>query len=421
MAKRPPLHVWLYGTRVAELTSTRPGEVVCTYTDEARDRWPLNTALLSCSLPLDGRRHRMAGTFFRGLLPEGAALAALAARARVPTFDTFGMLARFGRDVAGAAVISANADDTHVGWVEPYDRAGLEAEVANIEEQPLALHDDSELSLPGLQNKMLLVRTPAGWGRPVAGYPSTHILKVEDRRYPGLVTREAGALRLARAVGLTTVQATVETLAGIDCIIMSRYDRVPDTGQPSTTDPETLPPLARLHQEDSCQALGRDADAAAGRGKYEAAGGPTFAEIAALLDRFAADPHRELQRLLAAAVFTVAIGNADAHGKNLSLLHTGPGVVEHAPLYDTVPTALWPALRGEAAMTIGGRPGLDDVDSTDLTAEARSWRLSDRLARTVVSETASQLVSAVEGGGYPDDLTDLVLSRSRRLGTVKRR
>lgn len=417
MPKRPPLHVWLYGTRVAVLTSRRPGEVVCQYTDEARDTWDLNTAVLSCSLPLNRRRHRGAGTFFRGLLPEGATLAALAARARVPTYDTFGILARFGRDVAGAAVISETVAEPQLGDVEEYDRAGLEAEVADIEEHPLALHDDSELSLAGLQNKVLLVRTTTGWGRPVAGYPSTHILKVEDRRYPGLVTREAAALRLARELGMTTVDVTVETLAGIDCIIVSRYDRVA-RGEEGSAGPHR--PIARPHQEDACQALGRDAETAAGRGKYESAGGPSFAEVADLLDRFAADPQRELRRLLAAATFTVAIGNADAHGKNISLLHTSPGVVELAPLYDTVPTALWPNLRGEAAMTVNGRPRLDTVDGHDLLEEARRWRLSVGAAREVVTSTVEQLAEAADDDQCPPDLAELVRARclhlSRSLG-----
>ncbi|CAB4725644.1 unannotated protein [freshwater metagenome] len=77
-----------------------------------------------------------------------------------------------------------------------------------------------------------------------------------------------------------------------------------------------------------------------GRGKYERYGGPGLAKVAALLDRNALAPTRELTRLVQAVAFTVIIGNADAHAKNLSLLHAEPGVVELGPLYDTVPTAL---------------------------------------------------------------------------------
>ena len=95
MPRRKPLGVWLNGLRVAELSSARPGQVVCRYTDEALARWPANTPLLSCSLPL-GPRPLQAGNFFRGLLPEGQPLQALAAEANLASYDTFGLLERFG-------------------------------------------------------------------------------------------------------------------------------------------------------------------------------------------------------------------------------------------------------------------------------------------------------------------------------------
>lgn len=400
MAKRSPLHVWLYGTRVAELTSTGPGQISCRYTPEALDRWDLNTALLSCALPLRRHVHRDAARYFRGLLPEGAALAALAAQAGVPTYDTFGLLARYGRDVAGAVVIAPEPTAPRPGHVAPYGPGELAGDVAGIEEHPLALHDDSQLSLPGLQNKLLLVATDAGWGRPAEGFPSTHILKVEDRRYPGLAQLEAAALRLARQVGLTTIDVRVETHADVECLIVSRFDRTP-TG--------------RLHQEDSCQALDRDAEAARGRGKYQAHGGPSFVDVAGLLDTFAADPTGQLRRLLAVATFTVAIGNADAHGKNLSLLHTAPGVVELAPLYDTVPTALWPKLDTAAAMTVNDVPRLAAVTRADLRAEAARWRLDTDSVETVLTATLAKLAAAAADPDMPDPLAAHVQQRCAEL------
>lgn len=407
MAKRPTLLVRLYGEVVAELTSGGPGQVTCHYTDHARDRWSLNLPLLSCSLPLTRRPHRTAGAFFRGLLPEGAALAAVAAEARVPTFDTFGILARFGRDIAGAAVIGPDGKEHGPGRVVDYPPQELEADVADLEERPLALHDDSELSLPGLQNKLLLVTTPKGWGRPAAGYPSTHILKVEDRRYPGMATMEAACLRLAAAVGLTNVEARTERVGPLECIIVSRYDRHadPDTGS-----------VARLHQEDTCQALGIDIDRNERRAKYQEFGGPSWRDVAGLLTRHAGEAApAELRRLLSTAVFTQVIGNGDAHGKNLALLHTQPGTVVLAPLYDTVPTALWPRLPDRAAMWVNGKRRLSAITAEDLVTEARSWPLSERTARQVVAETAEQLRAAVAHVDLPDALADLVNTRARRL------
>lgn len=406
MARPEPLGVWVYGTRVAELTTSGPGDVTLRYSAEALERWPSNTPLLSCSLPL-GRRRQKAGVYFKGMLPEGQHLQALAAQAKVTTGDIFGLLSRYGRDVAGAAVIAASDPGERPGGVVAYTTDGLAEEVAGLEDHPLAVYDDSELSIAGLQNKLLLVADGDGWARPVGGRPSTHILKVEDRRFPGLVAMEAACLRLARAVGLTTVEVGLETFAELPCIIVSRFDRSVDaTGT-----------VVRVHQEDSCQALGRDPEANRGRGKYEATGGPSLTEVATLLDRWAPDPLAELARLVCVVTFTVAIGNADAHGKNLSLLHPSPGVVCLAPLYDTVPTVMWPKLPARAAMRINARTTLAAVTLDDIVAEASRWNLSAVTARTAAVSTTESLIAALDATEVPEELAGTVRARVTDLLT----
>lgn len=397
-----PLQVWLYDEHVATITGRTTGAVSLTYTERAMDRWPLNVPLLSCSLPLRSGRTD-ARHFFRGLLPEGDALRAMADAAGVLTTDTVGMLSRFGRDVAGALVISDSEPSMRDAGHVHYDDASLAAEVASLEENPLALHDDSELSIAGLQNKLLLVATSDGWARPRHGYPSTHILKVEDRRFPGMVRQEAAALRLASAVGLTEVRPQVLDMDGVSCLVVNRFDREPGD------------PLRRVHQEDACQALGRNPDIAAGKGKYQSAGGPTYRDVATLLDRHSVDPVAQLERLLAVVTFTVVIGNADAHGKNLALLHTRTGVVELAPLYDTVPTALFPTLRGEAAMFVNGRMRLADVSFADLVSEAEAWLMDPRRARSVVEQSAIALREALEVAGPTSELAQQVNRRTADL------
>ena len=402
-----PLQVWLYDCHVADITGTRTGAVSCGYTREARDRWPLNLPVLSCSLPVRTGRERRAAPFFRGLLPEGDALRAMAAAARTTVMDTLGMLDRFGRDVAGAVVVSRRAPQERAGSVVPYDDETLAADVLSLADTPLALHEDSELSVAGLQDKLLLVRTADGWARPQHGFPSTHILKVEDRRFPGLVAQEAAVLRLAAAVDLTGITPEVVDVAGVPCLVVDRFDRAPAPA------PGAAP--LRLHQEDVCQAMGVDPDSARGHAKYEVAGGPRFRDVAALLDRHAALPVQQLERLLQVAVLTVAVGNADAHGKNLALLHTAPGVVELAPLYDTVPTALFGTLRREAAMSVNGRLALDLVTGADLVTEAASWSLSVRRARAVVEETADRLRHALAQADPTPELAALVQRRAAEI------
>ncbi len=401
--RKPPLGVWLYGMRIAEIAPKGRGyDLTMRYTEEACERWAGNLPVLSCSLPL-GRSPLNPTEYFRGLLPEGQHLQYLAAQAKVSSNDLYSLLARYGRDVAGAVVVSANEPDERAGGAIAYDSESLADEVAGLDERPLALYDDSELSIPGLQNKLLLIRTDTGWARPAGGRPSTHILKVEDRRFPGLVALEHAAMTVARRLGLTTAETEIINLGGIDCIIVSRFDRTVDGGGQ----------LRRVHQEDICQALGMNPQSNQGRGKYERYGGPGLAKVAALLDRHALAPAHELTRLVQAVAFTVIIGNADAHAKNLSLLHVEPGVVELAPLYDTVPTALWPQLPDRAAMSVNGVSVLGRVSLDDVIAEAKRWTLDPSVAEEAVTDVATRALGVLEG--IPEKLANLIADRATRF------
>jgi serine/threonine-protein kinase HipA len=405
------LGIWLDGLKVADLEQPRWQRIRVRYTDEAQGRWPLNSPLLSCSLPLE-RRPLDAAAFFVGLLPEGQALATMAASAGLAANDTFGLLGRYGRDVAGALVIGEERPEARQGDVEPYDGENLAEAVADLEEHPLGTHDDSELSLAGLQDKLLLVRLGDGsWGRPTGGRPSTHILKREDPRFPGMIEAEAQCLALARAVSLTTIETETLALGGFNCLIVSRFDR--------TEEGEVV---RRIHQEDLCQALGIDSSGARGRAKYEQPGhGPSLRQAAKLLDSYGADPFAELDRLVATIAYTVAIGNADAHGKNLGLLHPDPQSVTLAPLYDTVPTALWPGLRRRAAMAIGGQPDLDNVGIDDIAREALLWPHPVEHTREVARSTVEAMLAAIEAGTIAADgqVGRLVTKRGRRILTGK--
>lgn len=174
------LGVWMAGVQVATLIADDSiGNVSCEYSDDALSRWSRNSPVLSCSLPLAEGKQR-ATAFFRGLLPEGDAMRLLAERAGVATTDTFALLDRYGRDVAGALVVGSDPVDTAQFGIDPLSDDGLEMAVDGLSENPLGVDDQSELSLDGLQDKLLLVKVGSRWGRPLRGMPSTHILKVDD-------------------------------------------------------------------------------------------------------------------------------------------------------------------------------------------------------------------------------------------------
>ena len=103
------LRVELYGELVGHLVGTDRRTFNFVTEKNAIGTFGLGSTILSGSVPCDlvSNRSRAARrrNFFAALLPEGAALDNLAAEIRVSAEDTIALLARFGRDVAGAIQI----------------------------------------------------------------------------------------------------------------------------------------------------------------------------------------------------------------------------------------------------------------------------------------------------------------------------
>ena len=190
-----------------------------------------------------------------------------------------------------------------------------------------------------------------------SGHPTTHILKPEPSRFPGLVANEFFCMRLAEEVDLQVAHIErAETESGLPFLIVSRYDR-----------DLTQEPIHRLHQEDLCQALGM-----LNIEKYQHEEDRVVRDAIALIDEWSAVPARDREGFWLALVFNVLIGNCDAHGKNYSLLYysLAPSL---APLYDLISTTVYEELATRLAMSVDGAIKIEEVDP-------RSWL---RLAREV--------------------------------------
>ncbi len=162
-------------------------------------------------------------------------------------------------------------------------------------------------------------------------------------------------MRLAAAVGLKVAPVEPRRLADRTFMLVERYDR--DTGADGH--------VRRLHQEDFCQALGVPPET-----KYASEGGPGFKVCFDLVRRACSTPAPAVLRLLDAAIFNVILGNADAHGKNYSLLYAGQSV-DLAPLYDLLCTAAYPELSPNLAMRVAKRATIEEFrpDTWDRFAE----------------------------------------------------
>jgi serine/threonine-protein kinase HipA len=400
------LAVWLYGIKVAVVERERR-RMRLHYTPEALQSFAAGTPLLSVTIPLSERRfpNGVVRTLLDGVLPEGQMRATIAAELSLRADDTFGLARELGRDCAGALVIQPDEDPAPppplTSSAEPLTDEELSRLVSNLREAPLGVDDRVRISLAGVQEKLLLTRlSDGGWGRPVDGTPSTHILKPEIRGYPLTVDNEAFCMRLAKYLGLPVADVATAAPDGRKLIVVTRYDRV--IGEHGDVE--------RIHQEDFCQATGVPPQR-----KYQEDGGPSLLKMAALLETV---ERGALTVLLRAVTLNVLIGNGDAHAKNFSLLHERSGALRLAPLYDLLSTFIYGDKR--LAMSVDTVQRIDRVTGERLLKEATSWGMSRAAAAATVNDLLERLPAAgeraaAETPGVPEELLALIAAQSERL------
>lgn len=405
------LAVWLYGERVAVIDRER-GRPRLLYTDDALERYALGTPLLSLSLPVGNRRYPqgIVRPFLDGLLPEGEPRKSIARDVGVRPNDTYGLIRALGRDCAGALVIQPAGDPPPprptTGTAEALGPEEIDALVRDLRSAPLGAGGRVRISLAGVQEKLVLTRMRDGsWGRPVDGTPSTHILKPEIAAYPHTVENEAFCMRVAKWLGLDVASVETTEIAGRKLIVVERYDRIVSADGS----------VERIHQEDFCQAAGVSPEA-----KYEEDGGPSLQQIAGILQTVAAPD--SLERLLQAVTLNVLLGNGDAHGKNLSLLHQASGALTLAPLYDLVCTLHYGDDR--LAMYVDDVQRISRVTVQRIANEAVRWGLSRERAVATIGNLLDQAPAAIAAArkdtdGVPAEMVSTIERQLARLRSTK--
>jgi serine/threonine-protein kinase HipA len=343
------LSVWWDGALVGALRINQHGDLGFAY-DGAWLADPVRPAI-SQSLPkraqpFDRRETR---PFFAGLLPEEAQREAVAQTLGISKANDFRLLEALGGDVAGALTLWPQGETPVVAaepsTAQPLDDDQLIDILDMLPKRPmLAGRDGLRLSLAGAQQKLPVVLADGRIALPKPGQPTTHILKPPIARFSATTENEAFAMRLAAAVGLDVAAVEPRTVAGRPFLLVERYDREIDREGH----------VQRLHQEDFCQALG-----IAPEMKYASEGGPRFPDCFDLVRRACTTPAPAILKLLDAAIFNVILGNADAHGKNFSLLYVG-GAITLTPLYDLLCTVAYPELSAKFSMKIAKRATLGE-------------------------------------------------------------
>ena len=312
----------------------------------------------------------IARAFFANLLPEGEIKRQVARQLGVSVENVFALLEGIGGDCAGAISLLPPGEPPGPGHYRPISPEDLARELTTLPAHPL---------LAGAQNKLPLYLEEGRFCVPEVNAPSSHILKTAIERLENTVVNEAFCMNLAQRAGLPVPRVEVVDIAGQQVYLIKRYDRVRLSSGV----------VERLHQEDSCQALGVTPEM-----KYEQEGGPGFASCFRLVQEWSAEPILDALNLLRWALFNLLIGNADAHAKNLSFLYRA-GTLRLAPFYDLLSCAVYRGLNNRFAMKMGGQKDLRYLTTGHLLGFASEAGIGQRVVRAQQLELCHRLSAEV--------------------------
>lgn len=414
------LDVWWEGRLVGQLTQDQHGELGFAYAPDwlHDDRAPsLSVSLPKRAEPFTRRECR---PFFGGLLPEESQRDAAAQVLGVSRDNDFALLDRLGGDVAGALQLLPRDETPTVPDLEarptPLNDAALIRVLDTLPVRPLLAGEAGlRLCLAGAQSKVPVVLVDGAVALPAPGQATTHILKPPIPRFSATTENEAFVMRLAATIGLEVAPVQARIVGDRTFLLVQRYDRaIDDRGN-----------VRRIHQEDFCQALGVPPEA-----KYASEGGPTFKNCFQLLRSVAVRPAVDVLKLLDAVIFNVIAGNADAHGKNFSILYDAEGP-RLAPLYDLLATGAYPDLSPKFSMKIGKRSTLTELDAKGWALFATDAGLGLPLIRRRVGEisdsvkaSAHQVARSMMGPGFDQaaqlKLAEMVADRAQQCALTLR-
>ncbi len=355
LSKKQRLYVAMNGEHVGywDATPNKPQEFTYaaswTASKEARP--------ISLSLPISAPEARYSGTvverFFENLLPDSKAIR-LRIRQHVGAASdgAFDLLAKIGRDCAGALQITTEAPSvktTRQINATPITDSAIEGLLlktagATILGRPEE-DEDFRISLAGAQEKTALLRLENSWMRPHGATPSTHILKLPIGQLPqGIdlgtsVENEWLCAEILKAYGFTTAHCEMAVFGRQKALIVQRFDRRLSRNKKW---------IMRLPQEDLAQATGTDREH-----KYEAEGGPGIERIMGIL-LGAAEPERDRLDFFRTQIAFWMLCAIDGHAKNFSIFLEAGGQYRLTPRYDLL--SAFPVLGKKS-----GQPALQKI------------------------------------------------------------
>jgi serine/threonine-protein kinase HipA len=372
------LIVWMNGKRVGEWGTLRGGRTPFLRYEESWANAPHGRAL-SLSLPLTADREVRGPAveyYFDNLLPDSPAIRSrIRTRFKTRSADAFDLLMAIGRDCVGAVqLLPPNVEPLGFDHIDaaPLTEAEIEHALQDVtvttpltdEEQ-----DDFRISLAGAQEKTALLHMAGRWFRPHHATPTTHILKLPLGIIGGFrgdfsdsVENEWLCGEVLRELELPVAAAAIARFGDQRALVVTRFDRRWIGVEPLAVQKKSFRPskgtwIARLPQEDLCQAMGLPHTL-----RYEADGGPAISDALALLANSEHPAQDQATFVLAQLAFWL-LAATDGHGKNFSLHQQAGGAYRLTPLYDVL--SAWPIIghgknqlapeKAKLAMSLRGR------------------------------------------------------------------
>lgn len=187
--------------------------------------------------------------------------------------------------------------------------------------------DNEHWSLGGQQNKFALRRANGRWHSCEGSAATTHIFKNGVKGLAHQALNEYVCMKVAARLGIPVANVEYLEFSGDEgpepVIVIERYDRLVKEDR-----------VARLHQEDLCQAL-----SCLPENKYTMYGGPGCAEVLRLLTSTGRTAQINAVHFLQMLFFNYLMAATDAHAKNYSIMLSLEGEHELAPMYDAASIA----------------------------------------------------------------------------------
>ena len=376
--KRPVvLEVWLNQIRVGTITNLPYDQNLFVFDEEyarAGDRPVLSLSFYDDNRELITEPEQVQAKvppFFSNLLPEGRLREYLAEAAGIKDVREFFLLWLLGADLPGAVIVQESE-----GTPLPPADADMQKTSEPRKEQIL------RFSLAGVQLKFSAIGNPGKQLTiPAEGRGGAWIIKLPSARFPLVPENEFSMMKLAGAVGIAVPEIglmptnQIQGLpfefsdANANSLYVRRFDRTPDGG--------------RIHIEDFNQIYHQFP-----HDKYKHY---SYTNMARDISNFlGTEATVEFIRRL---VFNAAIGNADMHLKNWSVLYPDTRTPQLAPGYDFVSTIAYIKDR-KMALSIAKEKDTKRLDQSLLERFAEKAGLPKHMVVQTALDTAEKTVRA---------------------------